>query len=222
MAAKSSSCTASATATILGVTAASIVAAKAYHRRSRTSEPPVCLDYNASCVKPCPACRQLSQPSCLRCKRARVACATSLSNLTRRPLKWLHIPKCGATLAVSVLSYACGDLDLPRWHIVGMALRGGRADVRMARALDARSRGRGSRCGGRLLLPIDGHRPLSSLDVQRGGLVAMFRKPSQRIISACAHIRAHVNATGTDSAADACTTAIACARTPQRAAMRTT
>ena len=99
---------------------------------------------------------------------------------SRRPIRWLHFPKCSSTLGISILSYACTD-TIPSWHTVGMALRGGRIDVRMAHAIGARHKTRGSRCGGRLLLPLEGHRPVSPHDT---GLVAMFRKPSQRLISA--------------------------------------
>ena len=145
--------------------------------------PPACLDYNFSCLQPCLACKHLSRPGCSRCATtSRPRCRTDqeATAVKRLPLRWLHIPKCGATLAVSVLSYACSE-RIPAWHTVGMALRGGRVDVRMAHALGARGRRRGTRCGGQLLLPFDGHEPVSGRDVQ---LVAMFRRPSQRLISA--------------------------------------
>ena len=155
------------------------------HRHASLPAPTDCPDYNASCTRPCAACLRLSQNGCARCARAHMRCTERPSkNATRRPVRWLHIPKSGATLAVSVLSYACFDA-LPPWHVVGMALRGGRSDVRMARALGARHGTRGARCSGRLLLPFDGHRPLSARDMQRGGIVTFFRRPAQRIISAC-------------------------------------
>ena len=158
------------------------------HRGDHAPIPAACPDYNSSCLKPCAACVRLAQDGCARCSRqSRHQCSnrSSLNVQKRRALRWLHIPKCGATLAVSILSYSCAD-TVPSWHVVGMALRGGRIDVRMARALRARHGVRGHRCGGRLLLPFDGHRPVSAFDVQRGGLVAFFRRPAQRLISACA------------------------------------
>ena len=65
-----------------------------------------------------------------------------------------------------------------------MAIKGGRIDVRMAHALDARRARSGARCDGRLLLPFAGHEPVSARDLSRGGLVAFFRRPAQRLISA--------------------------------------
>lgn len=151
-----------------------------------------CPDYNASCQLACAQCQRLSRDGCARCARSPPRCHTPDSPAadmrSRRPVRWLHIPKCGATLSVSVLSYACED-TLPPWHIAGMAVRGGRIDVRMARALDARHATRGERCGGRLRMPFDGHRPISARDVELGGLVTFFRRPSQRLISACARAR---------------------------------
>lgn len=95
-------------------------------------------------------------------------------------VRWLHIPKCGMTMALSVLNYACGHLR-PPWHIVYMALEGGQSDVRMAHSLDARHSLRGHRCDGRLLLPLAGHYPVLPYDKQ---IVVMFRRPAQRLISA--------------------------------------
>ena len=177
--------------------------------------PKGCEDYNATCQAPCTICHSYAQDACARCSMRSVglACSSSSSgssidsasahssagrdrgglsltrNLARqsdhRPLRWLHFPKCGATFAVSILSYTCSE-HLPAWHIAGMALRGGQIDVRMARALRARHRYHGSRCSGRLLLPFHGHSPVPSM--RRAGygpeLVAMFRKPAQRLISA--------------------------------------
>lgn len=164
--------------------------------RTRTSSSPPwpqpaesCLDYNASCLPRCAECERWSRSGCTLCARAcHPQCEGagifngSLAQLvqSRRPIRWLHFPKCGSTLGISILSYACTD-TIPSWHTVGMALRGGRIDVRMAHAIGARHKTRGSRCGGRLLLPLEGHRPVSPHDT---GLVAMFRKPSQRLISA--------------------------------------
>ena len=147
--------------------------------------PPYCPDYNASCTRPCDDCQHLAQDGCAMCKRAQLQCASPLPHgvRARKPIRWLHIPKCGATMGVSVLGYAC-PAELPSWHVAGMAMRGGRIDVRMARSVGARHAHRGSRCGGRLLLPFDGHQPLSARDRRQGGVVAMFRRPSQRIISA--------------------------------------
>jgi len=96
------------------------------------------------------------------------------------PVRWLHIPKCGMTLALTVLNYACGRVH-PPWHLVHMALVGGQSDVRMAHSLDCRHAKAGHRCEGRLLLPFVGHHPVQAHDQQ---LVIMFRRPAQRLISA--------------------------------------
>lgn len=147
--------------------------------------PAGCHDFNASCLPPCPTCQRLSRESCARChgergcKRRHHNRSNSLA-APRQLIRWLHFPKCGATFALSAMSYACAS-TIPTWHTVGMALRGGRIDVRMAHAINARGRKRGTRCDGRLLLPFDGHQPVSARDA---GLVAMFRRPSQRLISA--------------------------------------
>jgi len=51
-------------------------------------------------------------------------------------VRWVHIPKCGSTLGVSLLAYGCTPSH-PAWHIVFMAIAGGSIDVRMAHAIDA-------------------------------------------------------------------------------------
>jgi hypothetical protein len=174
--------------------------------RSRRDRPPsrsavrtqrvVCHDYNVSCTTPCRQCHRLAQEGCTRCSRKQQPRCDgwpgrgwnlSQSVPLRTPLRWLHFPKCGATLAVSIMGYACAD-SVPSWHVVGMALRGGRIDVRMAHAMRARHASHGTRCAGRLQLPFHGHRPV---DPQRDthGIVAMFRRPSQRIISAYLDVR---------------------------------
>jgi hypothetical protein len=142
-----------------------------------------CFDYNVSCATPCPTCMRMSRSACARCDRGSgPACSAGNHTTTqmRQAIRWLHFPKCGSTLAVSIVAYACSD-SVPAWHAAGMALKGGRIDVRMAHAVGARGRTRGARCEGRLLLPFDGHRPVSARDTH---LVAMFRRPSQRLISA--------------------------------------
>ena len=172
---------------------------KGRHLGKRTSSvvPPAvpgCKDYDRSCLPVCAQCVRLAEDGCKRCERAGtphcLADIRSNSSGRRTSIRWLHFPKCGATLAVSVLSYACAD-EVPDWHTIGMALRGGRIDVRMAHAIDGRHAARGSRCGGRLLLPFDGHRPVAPLvplpsaaPRDSRGLVAMFRRPAQRLISA--------------------------------------
>lgn len=158
-------------------------------------------DFEPECVSSCTACTQLTK---------RHSCSHSVP---RDPpprlhgntsdgvaVRWLHIPKCGSTLAISILSYACTPM-LPDWHINYMALAGGQVDIRMAHAIDARFAVQGSRCDGRLWLPLVGHDPVdhareitvsmsgalvhaASLSPRGGGLAAMFRQPSQRLISA--------------------------------------
>ena len=153
-------------------------------RQSTPSTQPSCVDHNASCVRPSAMALRFSKHGCARCARSQLPCRSPNAAATARtPIRWLHIPKCGATLAVSVLSYACSN-SLPDWHIAGMAIKGGRIDVRMAHALDARRARSGARCDGRLLLPFAGHEPVSARDLSRGGLVAFFRRPAQRLISA--------------------------------------
>ena len=140
-----------------------------------------CAEHNASCQQPCAACLRYSRVTCARCSRPRrPRCVITNNSHRRQSIRWLHIPKCGATLAVSVIAYACAE-TMPDWHTTGMALRGGRIDVRMAHAIAARGKVRGSRCGGQLLMPFEGHHPVLHRDAH---IVAMFRRPSQRLISA--------------------------------------
>ena len=179
--------------------------ARSHHKPMIPPAPPGCNDFNASCLSPCRQCLQLAADGCEHCSRFGlpkcIEAPVNFSVDTRVPVRWLHFPKCGATLGVSVLSYACLG-TMPTWHTVGMALRGGRVDVRMAHAIGARHANHGSRCGGRLLLPFDGHRPVSDRIQSDGpsnqfawalpkttlrdthGLIAFFRRPAQRLISA--------------------------------------
>lgn len=183
-------------ATALAVPISSLIGIYAIGRqmllqRSGQSLLSSCPDFNASCVPFCEACHRLARSGCSHCERLRrpkcvtpkreAALNASAELHQRQALRWLHFPKCGSTLAISILAYACPE-QVPAWHAAGMALRGGRVDVRMAHALRARSAARGVRCGGRLRLPFDGHRPVSLRD--KSGLVAMFRRPAQRLISA--------------------------------------
>jgi len=115
-------------------------------------------------------------------------------------VRWVHIPKCGSTLGVSLLAYGCTPSH-PAWHIVFMAIAGGSIDVRMAHAIDARHNSSGTRCDGRIWLPFRGHDAVdhekelvagpagaiahaAARTARGGGLAAMFRRPSQRLISA--------------------------------------
>ena len=158
------------------------------HEEEAWSPPllPSCPDYNRSCWMPCERCHQLAQQDCARCATHKaLRCPSARSNASvplshRQAIRWLHIPKCGSTIALSVLSHACKEV-IPAWHMVGMALQGGRLDVRVAHALRARYRMRGRRCNGKLLLPFDSHRPVMQGETQ---LVALFRRPAQRLISA--------------------------------------
>ena len=184
--------------------------------------PPGCQEFDASCSLPCPECHRMASDGCTHCERpgrprccplARSTAAAVNVSSSRASIRWLHFPKCGATLAISVLAYACAD-SVPAWHAAGMALRGGRIDVRMALSVGAHHASHGARCGGQLLLPFEGHRPvapfrgarsssssslsssLPSSPLQRAllaprrqprdasGLVTIFRRPSQRLISA--------------------------------------
>jgi len=117
-----------------------------------------------------------------------------------RAVRWLHIPKAGSTLGVSLMAYGCTPAH-PAWHVVYMALAQGQIDIRMGHALDARYAHTGTRCDGRLWMPFVGHEPVHSqrelltrpggalahaaaASARGGGLAAMFRRPSQRLISA--------------------------------------
>ena len=140
-----------------------------------------CPDFKQECVRPTPRSQRLAQDGCAACAAPRCASPRPAANLSAAPsVRWLHIPKCGMTFALSVLNYACGHLHAP-WHYVYMALEGGQSDVRMAHSLDARHARRGHRCDGRLLMPFAGHLPVQPSDRQ---LVVMFRRPAQRLISA--------------------------------------
>ena len=159
------------------------------HTINRALNPPASTTMPPACDRPKgeeAMALRFSKHGCARCARSQLPCRDGSPNAAataRTPIRWLHIPKCGATLAVSVLSYACSN-SLPDWHIAGMAIKGGRIDVRMAHALDARRARSGARCDDRLLLPFAGHEPVSARDLSRGGLVAFFRRPAQRLISA--------------------------------------
>ena len=141
-----------------------------------------CPDFRVECVRPTPRSKRLAEDGCAFCGPLGCGTAPAPSNDTSAaaPVRWLHIPKCGMTLALTVLNYACGRVH-PPWHFVHMALEGGQSDVRMAHSLDCRHKMLGHRCEGRLLLPFVGHYPVQAHDQQ---LVTMFRRPAQRLISA--------------------------------------
>jgi hypothetical protein len=108
-------------------------------------------------------------------------------NASDRPVRWVHVPKCGTTMIVSILHYACAR-QLPAWHLTYMVLLGNEPALRLAHALGLRREaGRpGLACDGALELPFLGHVPVASRETR---LVAMFRRPGQRIISAWADRR---------------------------------
>ena len=123
-------------------------------------------------------------------------------NVSSPAIRWLHIPKCSSNFAITVLRHACAHL--PDRHLVYMALAPGSKDLRMAWAVGLRHARVGtSGCGGRLLAPFAGHRPLYAHELRRAaapsnfvhaaaatasaggaGVAAMFRRPGQRLISA--------------------------------------
>ena len=140
----------------------------------------MCPDYNASCItEPCPACLYYARSGCNRCSQGCARYPRSANSSNRAPVRWLHVPKCGATFGLTVIRHACPELA--SWHTVYMALRGGRVDIRFSHAVGARHGSRGTRCAGRLRLPFTGHRPILPRDTD---VVAIFRRPAQRIISA--------------------------------------
>ena len=145
---------------------------------------PSCPDFKASCVRPTPKSQRLALDGCDSCAgpRCRDAGGSSANTSVAAavPVRWLHIPKCGMTFALSVVNYACSHVH-PPWHFVYMALEGGQSDVRMAHSLDCRHKIRGHRCEGRLLLPFVGHYPVQAYDQQ---IVTMLRRPAKRLISA--------------------------------------
>ena len=151
--------------------------------RARVPDPvsPDCPDFNASCITaPCLPCTRFARPHCARCCCARRCTETRHANASYHlPVRWLHIPKCGATFALTVIRHAC--LEMATWHAVYMALRGGRVDIRFSHAVGARHASHGTRCSGRLGLPFAGHRPVLPRDT---AVVAIFRRPAQRVISA--------------------------------------
>ena len=129
-----------------------------------------CVDFRSDCLRPreLPEARELAQPACERCGAA--TCAAPPRNASRPPVRWLHIPKCGSSLATTVLGYACAS-TVPPWHAVYMAMAGGQVDVRMGHALRARHDLSGARCDGALLLPFTGHHALRPAEAR---VVAMF------------------------------------------------
>ena len=145
----------------------------------------LCKDYDATCLHgECSRCAKLSAPvptlHDLRCHRR--AGGAPAQNASDRPILWLHIPKCGSTFSITVLHYACAE-ELPAWHLVFMALLGNEPSTRMAHALHIRHAAErpGWACGRALRLPFLGHKPLTP---ESDRIVAMFRRPAQRIISA--------------------------------------
>ena len=158
---------------------------------------PECVD-----VHSCARCRSLAQRHCCaspECAAAAAAEALPANGSGGVAVRWLHIPKCGSTLGISLLQYACTPA-LPAWHIVYMAMAEKQIDVRMAHAIEARRARDGFRCAGRLAMPFAGHAPVTPAELllspsgmlshaaaksaRGGGLAAMFRTPSQRLISA--------------------------------------
>ena len=113
-------------------------------------------DWRPACVSECAECTKLAQDSCQKC--ASIVCASAAVVNGSRPIRWLHIPKCGSTFGITILRYACPEL--PAWHTVYMAKAKGSIDVRMAYSVDARFSKTGSRCQGRLLLPLVEHYPV--------------------------------------------------------------
>ena len=111
-------------------------------------------------------------------------------------------------MQMTVVRHACTERQNPAWHTAYLAMGQGIGQhYKVARALahdrdrkaSARSRNRGTCCSGRLLLPFLGHQPVKERELQirgwvpgpqqgekhpAGGLVAMFRRPAQRLISA--------------------------------------
>lgn len=143
-------------------------------------ESPLCPDYNASCIRnPCPLCLTYARPGCKRCSHGCDDYAKHQRTSNRTPVRWLHVPKCGATFALTVIRHACPEVSTV--HAVYMALQGGQVDIRFGRAIGARFAVRGSRCAGKLKLPFIGHRPILARDTT---IVAIFRRPAQRLISA--------------------------------------
>ena len=84
------------------------------------------------------------------------------------PTRWLHIPKCGMSLKNVIIHSACPGV--PKTALFGSGLN---SPFNLSQL-----------CTTRLLGRI-GHRPLSSVErLQPERVVALFRRPNQRIISA--------------------------------------
>jgi hypothetical protein len=118
-------------------------------------------DFKPTCVAHCPKCQKLSREQCCTNCGRRLGRGTAVTRNESAGLsvRWLHIPKCGSTLGISLLAYGCTPSH-PPWHIVFLAIAGGSIDVRMAHAIDARHNTTGTRCDGRIVLPFNGHDPV--------------------------------------------------------------
>ncbi|KAL1499168.1 hypothetical protein AB1Y20_013679 [Prymnesium parvum] len=97
------------------------------------------------------------------------------------PVRWLHVPKTGSSFINAVARYGCAELrptnlsfgmphEFTAWHA-------------------ATSRQRRRRACERLEPPWAGHAPLAAAEAARHGLrvVAMFRRPAQRLLSGFYH-----------------------------------
>ena len=88
-------------------------------------------DFKPSCVAACPLCHVLAREHCCSaagCGDGPLGNATvpgsgdsSGNSSGGLAVRWLHIPKCGSTLGISLLAYACAP-ELPPWHIAYMAI----------------------------------------------------------------------------------------------------
>jgi hypothetical protein len=79
-----------------------------------------------------------------------------------RPLRWVHIPKCGQSWAVTMFDYWCAPADA---DAAAAFLEASRSPTRVVEA----ERRFGARCaaGGRLVAPVGGHAGVRPSDVGR-------------------------------------------------------
>ena len=168
-----------------------------------------CHQFRPECLKgDCQACNELVRSACEQCANSSCSAGGLTPHGQRPHVRWLHFPKCGTTFQLTVVRHACTEQQNPAWHIAYLAMGQGIGQhYKVARSLahdrdkkaSARSRNRGTCCGGRILLPFLGHQPVKERELQlrgwapsdlaggtlpAGGLVAMFRRPAQRLISA--------------------------------------
>jgi hypothetical protein len=100
-------------------------------------------------------------------------------------LRWLHIPKCGQSLIITLAAYGCPGVDVPRMARVANKFHAVKPNGQLVSEV-ARKMKLGEICRRALVVrPFQGHVPLAP---NERGIVGMLRDPMQRIISRLGHL----------------------------------